>query len=163
MKGDYRICLIFLVSILTSWIKIVRSLLFKCLKDGGWVREFCDAQEVKHWFQKNLKKVISKPLLMNRYLPWSWLLSRIPASLSTVASISSNQAQILLFINVLYSLLFSNKNWSKMMDGHDNEDEDDILPDTDIDRERTLAGKWALFVLVNNVWADKIMKSFVDF
>jgi uncharacterized membrane protein len=26
-----------------------------------------------------------------------------------------------------------------------------------------LAGKWALFVLVNNVWADKIMKSFVDF
>ncbi len=49
------------------------------------------------------------------------------------------------------------------MDGHDNEDEDDILPDTDIDRERSLAGKWALFVLVNNVWADKIMKSFVDF
>ena len=94
MKGDYRICLIFLVSILTSWIKIVRSLLFKCLKDGGWVREFCDAQEVKHWFQKNLKKLISKPLLMNRYLPWSWLLSRIPASLSTVASIVSNQAQI---------------------------------------------------------------------
>ena len=28
------------------------------------------------------------------------------------------------------------------------EDEMDILPDTDVDRERTMAGKWALFVLV---------------
>jgi len=28
------------------------------------------------------------------------------------------------------------------------DDEDDILPDTDFDRERTLTGKFALFVLV---------------
>jgi hypothetical protein len=30
----------------------------------------------------------------------------------------------------------------------ENDDELDILPDTRIDRERTLTGKWALFVLV---------------
>lgn len=29
------------------------------------------------------------------------------------------------------------------------EDEMDILPDTDVDRERSLTGKWALFVLVS--------------
>lgn len=31
----------------------------------------------------------------------------------------------------------------------EQEDEQDILPDTNIDRERTLTGKWALFVLVS--------------
>jgi hypothetical protein len=33
----------------------------------------------------------------------------------------------------------------KMME---QEDEQDILPDTDVDRERSLTGRWALFVLV---------------
>jgi hypothetical protein len=37
-----------------------------------------------------------------------------------------------------------------MMQGQDNTDEDDILPDTKVDRERTLTGKWALFVLVSS-------------
>ncbi len=32
------------------------------------------------------------------------------------------------------------------------DDEDDILPDTDFDRERTLTGKFALFVLVNIIY-----------
>ena len=38
-----------------------------------------------------------------------------------------------------------------MMEGE--EDEMDILPDTDVDRERSLTGKWALFVLVSH-WAS---------
>jgi hypothetical protein len=35
-----------------------------------------------------------------------------------------------------------------MMDFSEKEEVDDILPDTNVDRERTLTGKWALVVLV---------------
>ena len=35
------------------------------------------------------------------------------------------------------------------MQEHNKDEEDDILPDTKVDRERTLTGKWALFVLVS--------------
>ena len=35
-----------------------------------------------------------------------------------------------------------------MMDFSEKEEVDDILPDTNVDREKTLTGKWALAVLV---------------
>jgi hypothetical protein len=35
-----------------------------------------------------------------------------------------------------------------MMDFSEKEEHDDILPDTNVDRERTLTGKWALAIMV---------------
>ena len=43
-----------------------------------------------------------------------------------------------------------------MMEGE--EDEMDILPDTDVDRERSLTGKWALFVLVSHLASYRPIK-----
>lgn len=35
-----------------------------------------------------------------------------------------------------------------MMEYSEKEEDNDILPDTNIDRERTLTGKWALAIMV---------------
>ena len=35
-----------------------------------------------------------------------------------------------------------------MMDFSEKEEHDDILPDTNVDRERTLTGRWALTIMV---------------
>jgi len=37
------------------------------------------------------------------------------------------------------------------MEYSEKEDINDILPDTKIDRERTLTGKWALAIMVNMI------------
>ncbi len=47
-----------------------------------------------------------------------------------------------------------------MMDFSEKEEVDDILPDTNVDRERTLTGKWALAVLVRSY--DKLSHPVFD-